>query len=85
MTNTGFLRREPTRGITTYHGENPYPSPLNLHPPLFKNILSGFPNSSVISCMNGGLVMIKCLAQENNTETRPMLDVASQRSFLRLS
>lgn len=43
MTNTGFLRREPTRGITTYHGENPYPSPLNLHPTLLQKYIFGVP------------------------------------------
>lgn len=43
MTNTGFLRREPTRGITTYHEENPYPSPLNLHPPPLQKYIVGVP------------------------------------------
>ena len=40
MTNTGFLRR---RGITTYHGENPYPSPLNLHPLPLQKYIFGVP------------------------------------------
>ena len=40
MTNTGFLRR---RGITTYHGENPYPSLLNPHPPPLQKYIFGVP------------------------------------------